>query len=280
MKRMILFAATCFMTAAAMAQEKADILVSYDVESVNYESDTISRSRMSLLANANESKYFNDISLWNDSLSSTPEGKKKRAEILMAACMTQSPDGGVMLDMRRGPVKTIHTYVFNKVSDKETKYYSKFGDEQGYYIEPFDEIEWEICDSSAVILGYDCVMARTGYHGRGWTAWFAPELPVPFGPWKLRGLPGLILKAEADNGNGFAATGIERSDRVITPIYSEDEYSKVDRKKALADQEYYYDNREAIIQAKHGGKVQFNYNTAERPKYDAAKYALEPDYKK
>ncbi len=232
---------------------------------------------MTLLANATTSKYFNDISLWNDSLSATPEGKKQLQEIIMATCMTQTPDGGITFDMRKGPVKTIHTYVFCTAADNNLRLYSKFGGEQCYYDEPLDEMQWQIGDSTATILSYECIMAECDYHGRHWKAWFTPDIPLFFGPWKLRGLPGLILKADADNGIGFSATGIEKSDRHITPMYSPQDYSKTSRKKALADDEYYRNNRESIIRTKHGD-VQFNYNPADRPLYDAARYAPEPDY--
>lgn len=268
----------CAAAVVAVAQEKADILVSYDVRARNWANDSVRSSRMSLLANQREAKYFNDLSLWSDSLSSTPEGEKQLKQIIMAACMVQTPEG-VTFDMRKGPVKNIHTYVFTSMPGEKLTFYSKFGDGEGYYEEALDEMQWEIGDSTATVLGYECQSATADYHGRKWTAWFTTDLPMPFGPWKIHGLPGLVLKAEADPGFEFEATGIERSDRQITPMYSPEKYQKMQRKKALADEEYYINNREAIIQAKFGSSVQFNYNTADRPKFDASRYAIEPDYK-
>lgn len=277
MKRRILTFVSCVIATAAIAQQKADILVSYDVRAKNWATDTVASSRMSLLANSQEAKYFNDLSLWSDSLSSTSEGKKQLQQIIMAACMTQTPGGGVTIDLRKGPVKNIHTYVFSNLADNQLKYYGKFGEDQCYYEEPLDEMNWEICDSTATILGYECVAAHTDYHGRRWTAWFTPEIPVSFGPWKFHGLPGLILKAEADPGFEYIATGIEKTDRAMTPMYSPDTYQKVKRKKALSDHEYFLNNREAIIRAKHNN-VKFEYNYTDRPKYNPAVYAIEPDY--
>ncbi len=64
-------------------------------------------------------------------------------------------------------------------------------------------------DSVKNILGYDCFKAIAPYRGRRWTAWFAPEIPVQDGPWKLCGLPGLILEAyDTNHEYSFTATGL------------------------------------------------------------------------
>ena len=68
-------------------------------------------------------------------------------------------------------------------------------------------------DSTKNILEYECVLAESDYHGRHWIAWFAPEIPVDAGPWKLLDLPGLIMEAVDSTGqHHFTATGIESSD--------------------------------------------------------------------
>lgn len=279
MNRLITSIIMCVIAMSAIAQEKADIIVSYDVQHKNWERDTVKTIKMTLLANSNKAKYFNDISLWTDSLKSTPEGKKQWSQILRAACMTQTPEG-LSIDLRKGPVKTVDAYVFTSLPDERLRYYSKFANEPCYYDESLSEMQWEISDSTASILGYDCQSATADYHGRKWKAWFSAEIPVPFGPWKLHGLPGLILKAEADNGTTFQATGIEKTERIMSPMYSADDYEKKDRKKALAEHEYFLNNREAIIKAQYGGSIKFDQNAIVRTKFDAAKFADEPDYVK
>lgn len=283
MKKLITFTVACLVAIAVQAQQKADILVSYECVTPNPRGK-LDSSKMSLLANSTEAKWFNDLSLWVDSLKSTPDGKAQYMEILKKACMTVEPDGSTSWDLRKGPSKKTYTYVFTSLPDGALTLYNKFGEDLGYYTEPINEMEWTIVeDSIATVLGYECIMAESDYHGRHWKAYFTPEIPVPFGSWKLRGLPGLILKASADGDFAFEAKGIERTERVMSPMYLKEDYSEVNRKKALENVEYYANNAESIMNAQ-GQNVKIYHidddgNRVEAPKYDGLKHSLEPDYK-
>lgn len=61
------------------------------------------------------------------------------------------------------------------------------------YDEDMTSLHWEIQPDSRVIDGYTCQKATTYYAGRDYEAWFCPEIPIPYGPYKFGGLPGLIL---------------------------------------------------------------------------------------
>ncbi|MBS1572191.1 MAG: GLPGLI family protein [Bacteroidetes bacterium] len=50
------------------------------------------------------------------------------------------------------------------------------------------------------ILGYTCEKAESNFRGKKWIVWYTKNIPSPFGPWKLRGLPGLILEATDEDG--------------------------------------------------------------------------------
>ena len=77
--------------------------------------------------------------------------------------------------------------------------------------------KWVLQDGTLKVCGYECNKAVASFGGREWTVWYAPEITISDGPWKLYGLPGLILKAsDATGTHTFEAISIRKSDR---PIY-------------------------------------------------------------
>lgn len=57
------------------------------------------------------------------------------------------------------------------------------------------QIDWKILKDTMSFSGIPCQKATTRFKGRNWIAWFATEIPFQSGPWKLNGLPGLIVAA-------------------------------------------------------------------------------------
>lgn len=78
------------------------------------------------------------------------------------------------------------------------------------YSEPMPQFDWQIQDGDSTVCGYRCQKAQTTFRGRTWTVWYTMDLPYSDGPWKLCGLPGLILKA-TDSKDRFQYTAIEIS---------------------------------------------------------------------
>jgi GLPGLI family protein len=56
-------------------------------------------------------------------------------------------------------------------------------------------INWHISSDKANFGELHCQKATCHLKGRDYTAWFCPDLPVRVGPWKLNGLPGVIIEA-------------------------------------------------------------------------------------
>lgn len=85
------------------------------------------------------------------------------------------------------------------------------------YPDSVPSLEWNFSDEETdSIMGYDCRKATVEFAGRNYTAWFTPEIPLPFGPYKFGGLPGLILKLEDDERQFvWEAVGFERDNAPI-----------------------------------------------------------------
>lgn len=71
-----------------------------------------------------------------------------------------------------------------------------YEDYSAYKFSVEDEVslQWDIKNEVKNILGHNCQMATTQFRGRDYIAWFASELPFSDGPYKFKGLPGVILE--------------------------------------------------------------------------------------
>lgn len=82
---------------------------------------------------------------------------------------------------------------------KENKVYTRERIFNNYLVEETaPKINWNISTDTASFSGIHCQKATTYFKGRNWNAWFAADLPFTNGPWKLNGLPGLIVEAYDD----------------------------------------------------------------------------------
>lgn len=90
-------------------------------------------------------------------------------------------------------------------------------------------IDWTISNDTATFGGLHCQKATCHFKGRDYIVWFCPELPVHTGPWKLNGLPGVIVDArDTKNEVVFAFDGVEKT--VPSPPKSQSTGGNTDEK--------------------------------------------------
>lgn len=255
--RVIIFGILVFFAIGCYGKKKeypkADIRVSYNYHNKFFRgSDGVIEKDIPfmLLVNPLESKFYCPHTEFKDSLQSTPKGKLVNDKMLHEAIRHWIDNNKDESKMNLVVYKT-QLYVFKSFETNEYDVYDNVS-MQGkfHYKEPIEEIEWEMTDSTKNILGYECFMAEADYHGRHWTAWFTPEIPIQNGPWKLQGLAGLILEASEPTGqHTFTATGIENSNQEMLPVYSPKEYDKASRIEILQMQRNFSDNQNSMIKA-------------------------------
>lgn len=77
------------------------------------------------------------------------------------------------------------------------------------YEEPMDMLDWEMLHDTMTFNGMLCQKAKVAFGNRTWYAWFCPEIPIPDGPYKFCGLPGLIVRmSDATNTWSFEMAGM------------------------------------------------------------------------
>ena len=127
-------------------------------------------------------------------------------------------------------------FLLENVNANKLSYYGKISIDKFMYHEEVPHIDWALSDSTKEICGYLCHQATATFRGRNWIAWYC-DIPKSVGPWKLNGLPGLILAAETeDKEHTFSAISVRKSSSPIT--VNDKEYFKTTREhfnQALAD---------------------------------------------
>lgn len=115
------------------------------------------------------------------------------------------------------------------------------------YSELSDSPEWTyIPDETATVMDYHCHVATCNYGGRKWKVYYTNDIPVPYGPWKLNGVKGLILKAEdSENNFIFEAVGLtQKSQPIIRYDWSRKKMKKEEWKKFVQEM---YKNAGAFV---------------------------------
>lgn len=117
--------------------------------------------------------------------------------------------------------RTGQSYEIMKDHIQNTLTYSGLiGSDALCYQDSMPKLEWSLSNQDSTILSYRCQAATAEWKGRKWKVWFTPDIPIADGPWKLCGLPGLILKAtDSEQLFDFECFEISNTTSTIYPFY-------------------------------------------------------------
>lgn len=94
------------------------------------------------------------------------------------------------------------SYMVEKIyPDYKVIYHDKLGSDS-YKVLEDRTMEWAISPDKTKVGEWEAQKATTNFAGRQWTSWFTTDIPIPDGPYKFHGLPGLIVKMQ-DSKNDF-----------------------------------------------------------------------------
>ena len=156
-----------------------------------------------------------------------------------------------IVELTRGYPAGTRTVYYNFLNERKRLEASNFSYLFAYYEEEMLLPNWQLENEIVNIEGFNCHKATTTYLGRDWIVYFTQEIPINLGPWKLWGLPGLIVKAtDSEENFKFVLNGFEKIDNntpLILTLKSQSgkEYSKVNKiGYRKMEKMFYTDNNE------------------------------------
>lgn len=172
---------------------------------------------------------------------------------------------------------SIYKYDNDSVLFKENFTYLPTNESNTKFYVDVPEFNWMLSSDTLTINGLMCQKASLNYQGRWWTAWFATEIPISEGPYKFKGLPGLIVKIIDDTETWlFDLFQIKSINRMV---YLPDD--KNIKKHTLSKSEFYKSRRyhienETIIK-EGNGHIAFTDKTARQKMVDRDKSKSKKD---
>ncbi len=210
MKSFLLFASIYVCSITLAAQNNAVSYIQYTYWKITTYGNNVFKSKSLVLMDKNTSVQ--------QTVYIVPQGANDTTAILREKRETYTNQEGKNVDkitLNAGPTKAYapqNMYGYYKSANtllQKTKVLFAGGNGNGdeYILEEKNlDFGWQITEERKKIGDWECVKAVSKpFRGRVYMAWFAPEIPISNGPWKLGGLPGLILEAEDQTGEVFFA---------------------------------------------------------------------------
>lgn len=114
------------------------------------------------------------------------------------------------------------------------------------------KLEWSILPDKQKIGAYNAQKATTEFGGRKWTAWFSSDIPFQDGPYKFKGLPGLIVKVEdADKNYSWQLSGNKKIENYDELSYAD----KINAKMGMMSNTVTPTSKEKFLKSYEGYKA-------------------------
>lgn len=120
--------------------------------------------------------------------------------------------------------------------------------------EKIQPVDWKLFQEFKSIGGLQCQKATGRFRGRDYTVWFSRQIPSRLGPWKLNGLPGLILEAkDATNEVMFYATQVNfpyNAEKAIMPQINDKRFEIITLEEYVGEKRNQVDQMVSLVNSK------------------------------
>lgn len=156
---------------------------------------------------------------------------------------------------------TDRAYVKTDHQKQEILLFDSFGSNEFLIKDYYNNLDWHITEETKTISGYQCIKATMSFRGMNWEAWFTPDIPLPYGPWKIHGLPGLIIELY-DEDKTFTWQ-LEKIEYIKSDIFDKDfktlvktkNDEPISLKKFIEDKDEFHANANAERERMNPGSV-------------------------
>jgi len=146
--------------------------------------------------------------------------KQYRKDLLDSLKQKGASKEKILSEVLSYPTPEENYAIYNNFSERGKRTVTDCIFKDFYYEEDIDTVAWQITDADTTFLGYHCNIAKCYYRNHTWTAYYTNEIPVSLGPWKLIGLPGLVLAAYDGTGDfSFECIEIRNDKRPLKKPY-------------------------------------------------------------
>jgi GLPGLI family protein len=143
------------------------------------------------------------------------------------------------------PKTKFYEIIFKDYENNQIKVSDRIGGDVFLYSENISPYIWQVNKDKKVINDFKVQKAVTEFAGRKYVAWFTEEIPIPQGPYKFEGLPGLIVQiSDLENHYNFQLISFMelKGEKEIINFDNNKNYIKTTKKQLHQTKQDFFDD--------------------------------------
>ncbi|MBT0548898.1 GLPGLI family protein [Riemerella anatipestifer] len=201
--RILIYIILCSVGNLCFGQYRVDYRVWHRVDSAISMEHTKPYDMSLYIKNAKHSVYISPLKVYNDSLDNITKVESLGDLTLL---MGSKKRGGQQREYIVANLEAQRIDQYLKVTSDWFKYSTTVP-------------RWKLVEETKTIGTFICHKAITELSGRAYAVWYTEEIPISAGPFKLMGLPGLVLFAEDGTGDvKIELVAVQKSNKGIEDL--------------------------------------------------------------